>query len=198
MSEAEFVPVPDRGLRAACQHSKAGSIHYICMDWRHMVEMMAAGNAVYTELKNLCVWTKTNGGMGTFYRSQHELVFVWKRPRPHINNIELGQYGRNRTNVWNYAGVNTFRQGRLEELAMHPTVKPVAWWLTPSRIAPPGGLVLDRFAAAARYCRSRATGRKARALEIDPRYVDVAVRRWQTYTGKSAVLAATGEILRAD
>src|SRR5258708_7418593 len=107
-------------------YSKDGSIHQICMDWRHMGEMLAAGNEVYSELKNLCVWNKTNAGMGSFYRSKHELVFVWKYgAAAHINNFELGQHGRNRTNVWDYAGVNTMRAARLEELSMHPTVKPV-------------------------------------------------------------------------
>ena len=177
-------------------HSQAGSIHDICMDWRHIAEMMAAGNEVYTELKNLCVWVKNNAGMGSFYRSQHELVFVWKSGEaPHINNFELGQHGRNRTNVWRYDGVNTFKKGRLEELAMHPTVKPVAMVADAIKdCSRRGGLVLDPFCGSGTILiAAERTGRKARALEIDPTYVDVAVRRWQTYTGKSAVLAATGE-----
>ena len=158
--------------------------------------MLAAGNQVYSELKNLCVWNKTNAGMGSFYRSKHELVFVWKYgAAPHTNNFELGQHGRNRTNVWDYAGVNTMRAGRLEELAMHPTVKPVG--LVADAIkdcSRRGGLVLDPFAGSGTVLiAAERTGRKARALEIDPAYVDVAVRRWQTYTGKSAVLADTDE-----
>jgi DNA modification methylase len=157
-----------------------------------MGEMLAAGHEVYSELKNLCVWNKTNAGMGSFYRSKHELVFVWKSgTAPHINNFELGQYGRTRTNVWDYAGVNTMRAGRLEELAMHPTVKPVA--LVGDAIkdcSRRGGLVLDPFAGSGTVLiAAERTGREARALEIDPAYVDVAVRRWQTYTGKPAVLA---------
>jgi DNA modification methylase len=165
------------------------------MDWRHMWEMLAAGRQVY-ELKNLCVWNKTNAGMGSFYRSKHELVFVWKSgSAAHINNFELGQHGRSRTNVWDYAGVNTMRAGRLEELAMHPTVKPVA--LVADAIkdcSRRGGLVLDPFCGSGTILiAAERTGRKARALEVDPTYVDVAVRRWQCYTGKSAVLAASGE-----
>src|SRR5439155_1008198 len=110
-----------------CTPGDDGSIHQICMDWRHMGEMLTAGRAIYGELKNLCVWNKSNAGMGTFYRSKHEFVFVWKNgSAPHINNFELGQHGRNRTNVWDYPGISTMRKGRLEELAMHPTVKPVA------------------------------------------------------------------------
>jgi DNA modification methylase len=117
------------------------------MDWRHMGEMLTAGGKSYTELKNLCVWAKTNAGMGTFYRSQHELIFVWKSgTEPHINNFELGQHGRNRTNVWAYAGVNAMRPGRLEELAMHPTVKPVALVCDAIKdCSRRGGLVLDPF-----------------------------------------------------
>jgi DNA modification methylase len=177
-------------------HTKDGSIHDICIDWRHVAEMMAAGTKVYTELKNLCVWAKTNAGMGTFYRSRHELVFIWKSgTAPHMNNFELGQYGRSRTNVWEYPGISTARAGRLEELAMHPTVKPVA--LVADAIkdcSRRGGVVLDSFGGSGTtLVAAERTGRKARSLEIDPRYVDVAVRRWQTYTGKVATLVGTGQ-----
>jgi DNA modification methylase len=176
-------------------YSVDGSIHQISIDWRHMSEMLAAGNAVYTELKNVCIWNKSNAGMGTFYRSQHELIFVWKNGlAPHINTFELGQHGRSRSNVWNYAGVNTFRPGRLDELAAHPTVKPVA--LVADAIkdcSRRGGLVLDPFAGSGTILlAAERTGRRARALEIDPNYVDVAVRRWQSYTGKFALLASNG------
>ena len=109
------------------EHSADGAIHFVCTDWRHLDEMLTAGRRVYRELKNLVVWRKSNCGMGSFYRSQHELIFVWKHGRgKHINNIELGQHGRNRSNVWTYAGANVFGADRLDELAMHPTVKPVA------------------------------------------------------------------------
>ena len=197
MGEAEFTAflqtifaLPGRSTRST------GSIHQICMDWRHMWEMLAAGRAVYSELKNLCVWNKTNAGMGSFYRSKHELVFVWKSgTAAHVNNFELGQHGRYRTNVWDYAGVNTMRAGRLEDLMMHPTVKPVA--LVADAIkdcSRPGGLVLDPFCGSGTILiAAERTGRKARALEIDPAYVDVAVRRWQAYAGKPAVLAGSGE-----
>jgi DNA modification methylase len=173
-----------------------GSIHQVCMDWRHVAEMMAAGGKAYTELKNICVWAKTNVGMGSFYRSQHELIFVWKSgAAPHVNNIELGQHGRNRSNVWTYAGVNTMRRGRLEELAMHPTVKPIG--LVADAIkdcSRRGGLVLDPFCGSGTtLIAAERTGRKARTLEIDATYVDVAVRRWQRYAGKTAVLEATGQ-----
>jgi DNA methylase len=176
--------------------SADGSIHFICMDWRHMWEALRAGREVYSELKNVAVWNKTNGGMGSFYRSKHELVFVWKRgTAPHINNFELGQHGRYRTNVWDYAGVNTIRPGRMDELAMHPTVKPVA--LVADAIKDCSrrkGIILDPFmGSGTTVIAAERTGRRAYGIEIDPAYVDVAVRRWQTYAGKTATLLATGQ-----
>jgi DNA modification methylase len=195
MSASEFTGFLAAVFRQLAEHTVDGSIHQICMDWRHMSEMLAAGNSVYHELKNLCVWSKSNAGMGSFYRSRHELVFVWKSgSAPHINTFELGQYGRCRSNVWEYAGVNSLKAGRLEELAMHPTVKPVA--LVADAIkdcSRRNGLVLDPFAGSGTLLMAaERTGRRARALEIDPRYVDVAVRRWQSYTGKGAFLNNTG------
>ncbi len=195
MSEAEFTAFLTTIFRHLCVASVDGSIHQICMDWRHMGEMLAAGKAVYSELKNLCVWNKSNAGMGTFYRSRHELVFVWKLgTAPHINTFELGQYGRSRSNVWDYAGVNTFGPGRHDELAMHPTVKPVA--LVADAImdcSRRGDLVLDPFAGSGTVLiAAERTGRRAAALEIDPRYVDLAVKRWQAFTGKEATLDVIG------
>jgi DNA modification methylase len=200
MSEAEFTAFLEAVFGLLAENTAVGSIHQICMDWRHSWEMLAAGRRVYSELKNLCVWNKTNAGMGSFYRSKHELVFVWKSgAAAHINNFELGQHGRHRTNVWDYAGVNTMRAGRLEELAMHPTVKPTA--LVADAIkdcSRRASLVLDPFCGSGTILiAAERTGRKARALEIDPTYVDVAVRRWQAYAGKSAVLAGSGETFEA-
>ena len=194
MSEAEFTAFLKTVFALLAENSIEGSIHQICMDWRHSWEMLNAGRAIYSELKNLCVWNKTNAGMGSFYRSKHELVFVWKAgTAAHINNFELGQHGRHRSNVWDYAGVNSMRPGRLQELAMHPTVKPVA--LVADAIkdcSRRSGLVLDPFAGSGTVLiAAERTGRRARALEIDPRYVDVGVRRWEAYTGKAAVLAGT-------
>ena len=127
MSEAKFIAFLKAAFENLIARSVDGSIHFVCMDWRHCFEVLSAARDVYAELKNLCVWNKDNGGMGSFYRSKHELVFVFKNGTgPHINNVELGRYGRNRTNVWDYPGVNSLHQERLEELAMHPTVKPVA------------------------------------------------------------------------
>jgi DNA modification methylase len=127
MSSVQFADFLATIFRWLVAHSTDGSIHQICMDWRHMGEMLEAGKTIYTELKNVCVWNKTNAGMGSFYRSKHELVFVWKSgTAPHINTFELGQYGRHRTNIWDYHGISSLSPGRLDELAMHPTVKPVA------------------------------------------------------------------------
>ena len=125
MSEAEFQEFLLKALGLMKEFTKDGSLHYICMDWRHIKEVMIAGTAVYDEFKNLCVWNKDNGGMGSLYRSKHELVFVFKNgKKAHINNIELGSYGRYRTNVWDYPGVNSFGKNR-DKLKLHPTVKPV-------------------------------------------------------------------------
>jgi DNA modification methylase len=196
MSAAEFTEFLKATFCLLRDHTIDGSIHLICMDWRHMREMLDSGHAVFSELKNLCVWNKSNAGMGTFYRSKHELVFAWKNgTASHVNNFELGQHGRHRSNVWNYAGISSIGSGRLEELAMHPTVKPVALVADALKdCSRRGGLVLDPFCGSGTILiAAERTGRKARAMEIDPHYVDVAVRRWQTYTGKSAVLVATGE-----
>ena len=148
MSEAEFSNFLETVLRHLCTHSRDGAIHFICMDWRHIRELLTVGRGVYTELKNVCIWNKTNGGMGSLYRSKHEFIAVLKAGTgPHINNVDLGAYGRNRTNVWDYAGVNVFGNDRDAQLAMHPTVKPVAMVedaiLDCSRR---GGIVLDPFA----------------------------------------------------
>ena len=159
-----------------------------------------AGRASQLALKNLCIWAKTNAGMGTFYRSQHELVAVFKvGTAPHINSFELGQYGRRRTNVWTYPGVNSFGAGRDAALAMHPTVKPVA--LVADAIkdcSKRNGLVLDPFlGSGTTVIAAEITGRRAAGLELDPRYVDCVIRRWQQKTGKAAVLAASGEPFEA-
>jgi DNA modification methylase len=194
--EAFLAQVFDRLVAA----SRDGSVHYICMDWRHMGEIIAAGSDRYAELKNLCVWAKDNGGMGSLYRSQHELVFVFKNGKaPHINNVELGRYGRNRTNVWRYAGVNSFGRERLEDLAAHPTVKPTAMIADAIKdCSNRGDLVLDPFCGSgAILLAAQETGRRAAAIELDPKYVDVAIRRFKEKTGMAATLASTGECFAA-
>ncbi len=201
MASGEMTPDQFRGFLETvfahiAAHSEDGAIHFICMDWRHMGETLAAGEAVYSELKNLCVWAKSNGGMGTFYRSRHELVFAFKSgTAAHINNFELGQTGRYRTNVWNYAGVNSFGRDRDDSLAMHPTVKPVA--LVADAIKDCSRrrqIVLDPFAGSGTtLIAAEKTGRRARMLELDPLYCDTIIRRWQTSTGKRAGHVETGQ-----
>jgi DNA modification methylase len=195
MSQAEYTTFLEKVFRLLCAQTENGSIHDICIDWRHVFELLVAGRAVYHELKNICVWNKSNAGMGSFYRSQHELVLVWKNgTQPHVNNFELGQFGRSRTNIWNYAGVNSFKRERAAELAMHPTVKPVALVADAIRdCSRRGGLVLDPFAGSGTVViAAERTGRKARAIEIDPAYCDLIVKRWQDYTGKRATHGRTG------
>ncbi len=198
MSELEFTGFLTRALIGARNASSDGAILYVCMDWRHAFELLAACRQASLEYKNLCVWAKDNGGMGAFYRSRHELVFVFKNgTKPHINNFGLGEKGRYRTNVWQYAGVNTLRPGRLEELAMHPTVKPVA--LVADAIkdcSHRGGIVLDPFAGSGTtLIAAEKTGRIGCGIELDPRYVDVIVRRWTAYTGGTVRHAVTGRTL---
>ncbi|MGB3740112.1 MAG: DNA methyltransferase [Pontixanthobacter sp.] len=195
MSEEEFTRFLTHVTSNLASFSRDGSIHYVCIDWRHMGELLAAGRAFYAELKNLVVWNKDNGGMGAFYRSKHELVFVFKNGTgQHINNFGLGEHGRYRTNVWDYAGVNSLKAGRDEELAMHPTVKPAAMVADAIRdCSRRGGIVLDAFSGSGTtIMAAEQTGRRGRAIELDPRYVDVAIRRWQAATGRKVVLAESG------
>jgi DNA modification methylase len=165
------------------------------MDWRHLAEMMEAGAGVFTELKNLCVWVKTNAGMGSFYRSRHELVFIWKKGHhPHVNNFELGQHGRSRSNVWEYAGANSFGDNRSSELSMHPTCKPVD--LIADAIldcSKRHDVVLDCFGGSgSTLIACEKTGRAARLIEIDPLYCDVTIRRWEKFCGRAAIHQPSG------
>ena len=197
MDEAAFTQF----LQQACELMKGvslpGSLHYVCMDWRHLQEVLAAGMAVYDEFKNLCVWVKDNAGMGSLYRSQHELVLVFKYgAAPHVNNVQLGQYGRHRSNVWKYAGVNSFARASDEGnlLAMHPTVKPLALVADVLMDASNrGDVVLDPFlGSGTTLMAAEKTCRVARGLELDPLYIDTAIRRWQKRTGQSARLTGDG------
>jgi len=196
MSTSEFARFLGDVFANLAAHSVDGSMHFICMDWRHMNEVLVAATPIYSELKNLCVWAKTNGGMGSLYRSQHELVFVYKAgTAPHINNVELGKHGRYRTNVWSYAGANTFSKTRDDDLAMHPTVKPVA--LVADAIldcSKRKGIVLDAFGGSGTTLVAAArTGRRGYAIELDPHYCDVIVRRLEKSFGCEAVHSAAGK-----
>jgi len=195
MSPEQFVEFLRKVFLLLIANSQDGSIHYICMDWRHMREMLDAGSA-YTELKNLCVWAKDNGGMGTFYRSRHELIFVYKNGTgPHINTFELGQHGRYRTNVWEYRGVNTLKTGRMDELSLHPTVKPVGMIADAIKdVSKRGDIILDVFGGSgSTLIAAHKTGRRGYLIELDPMYVDTIIRRWQVYAKDDAILIETGQ-----
>lgn len=195
MSSTEFTDFLTDVFGHLAAFSVDGAIHFQCMDWRHIGEMLAAGDAAYAELKNLCVWAKTNGGMGSLYRSAHELVFVFKSgTAPHVNNVELGRHGRYRTNVWTYAGANSFGASRDEDLAMHPTVKPVAMVadaiLDCSRRK---DVVLDAFAGSGTtLVAAHRTGRRGYGIEIDPAYCDVIIHRMRDICGLETLLDADG------
>lgn len=196
MNQSEFTRFLGKAFGRLKEFSADGSIHYICMDWRHMREVLDAADGIYTELKNLCVWSKTNAGMGSLYRSQHELVFVYKNgTKPHVNNVELGRFGRNRTNVWAYAGANTFSKDREAELAMHPTVKPVAMVVDAILdCSKRGAIVLDAFAGSgSTLVAAEKTGRKGHGIELDPYYVDTIIRRFEQTFSLKATLAQTGQ-----
>jgi DNA modification methylase len=196
MTSPQFTEFLRHTLGACAGHLTDGAIAYVCMDWRHAGELLEAGRAIFGDPKNVCVWVKTTPGQGSFYRSQHELVFVYKNGRgPHINTFELGQHGRTRSNVWGYPGANTFRAGRLDDLKMHPTVKPVALikdvMLDCSKR---GSIVLDVFAGSGTtLAAAEMIGRRAYCMEIDPIYADTAIRRWQRLTGRDAVLEGTNQ-----
>jgi len=196
MSKREFTDFLSSFLSCAKASSKDGAILFVFMDWRHLTELTTASSDNDLTLKNLVVWSKDNAGMGSFYRSQHELCFVFKNGgASHTNTFELGQHGRYRTNIWQYAGVNSFKNGRLNELAMHPTVKPVAMIADAIKdVSRRGEIVLDPFAGSGTtIVAAEKTGRLGRAIEYDPGYCDVIVRRWQSYTGKAVTFERTNQ-----
>ncbi|ODP38759.1 DNA methylase N-4 [Sphingomonas turrisvirgatae] len=196
MSQAQFTAFLTETLGNIAGVMRDGAIAFVCMDWRHMGELLTAGGAVFTELKNLVVWNKSNGGMGAFYRSKHELIFVFKQgTAEHTNSFGLGETGRYRTNVWDYAGISSISADRSAELAMHPTVKPVALIADAIRdCSRRGEIVLDGFGGSgSTLIAAEKTGRSARLIEYDSLYCDTIVRRWEAVTGKRAMLVETGQ-----
>jgi DNA modification methylase len=195
MGKSEYVAFLRDALANAARVSEDGALHYVCNDWRHIVEMITAGEAIYGEMMNLAVWAKTNAGQGSFYRSQHELIGVFQVGRgPHRNNVQLGRFGRNRSNLWTYAGINGFGSKRMEYLGMHPTVKPVALIADAMRdCTAKGAIVLDTFAGSgSTLMAAEKVGRSGYCIEFEPRYVDVAIRRWEAQTKADAVLLGDG------
>jgi DNA modification methylase len=202
MTEAEFTRFLAAAFEQLCAFSRPGSVHFICIDWRHLRELLAAGKDIYGALANLCVWVKSNSGMGSLYRSRHELIAVFKNGKaPHRNNVALGRHGRNRTNVWTYPGATGF--GRQNEegvlLSLHPTVKPVA--LVADAIldcSSRGDLVLDAFlGSGTTLIAAERTGRTCCGIELDLLYVDTIIRRWQAYAGEIARHAVSGQSFAA-
>jgi DNA modification methylase len=196
MSYAEFAKFLEDTCARIAEACVPGAISFICMDWRHLVETIEAGKKSIGDLLNICVWNKTNAGMGSLYRSQHEMVLVFRNGKaPHRNNVELGKHGRHRSNVWTYRGANSFGAGRMDDLAAHPTVKPVNLVADALLdVSKRGDIVLDPFGGSGTtLIAADKTGRKARLIEIDPHYCDLIVRRFENHTGKQAKLAATGQ-----
>lgn len=193
MTEAKFTDFLQETLSACAAVSRDGAVHFVCMDWRHLGELQDAGDDVYGALLNLCVWNKSNAGMGALYRSKHELVLVYRVGQAqHFNAVELGKHGRNRTNVWDYASVNTLRGARRDDLELHPTVKPVGLVGDAIKdVTRRGEVVLDAFlGSGTTLIAAEREGRRFRGVEIDPGYVDVAIERWTAMTGATATLEA--------
>ena len=195
MSDDEFINFLTNVFTLLVRNSTAGSIHFVCSDWRHVLQMLMAGLDAYTAYENLCIWAKETAGMGSLYRSAHELVFVFKSGNaPHRNNVQLGVFGRNRTNLWRYpgaVGLRTSEEGNL--LRSHPTpnlsrLSRMRCW-TARRAAT---LCSTVFWAAVRRSSPPRTGRRCFGIEIDPLYVDGAIRRWQALTGRQAINSFNG------
>jgi hypothetical protein len=195
MSEQVYTGFLAEFIRLSVRHSQDGSIHFIFVDWRHLPELLGAARPTYDEWKNLLVWNKSNAGQGTFYRSKHELIGVFKNGTgTHINNFGLGGQGRYRSNVLDYPGVNSFHPARRGDLELHPTVKPVALIADLIRdCSRRNGIILDPFGGSGTtILAAERTGRTARVIELDPLYVDVAIRRWEKVTGIQARHAKPG------
>jgi DNA modification methylase len=195
MSSADYVGFLSITLNVAASVSREGALHYVCTDWRHIAELLAAAKPVYGDTINIAVWVKPNARQASFYTSQHEFIGIFRVGQaPHLNNVELGRHGRSRSNVWHYAEVNSFRAGRMEELRSHPSAKPVA--LVADAITDctrRGDVVLDTFSGSgSTIMAAERVGRHARALEIEPRFVDLTIRRWQAFTRRDARHAESG------
>jgi DNA modification methylase len=195
MSPSQFRKFLTTTLGNGIRVSSEGAVHFVCMDWRHISDLIDVGRKLYDAMLNLVVWNKSNAGQGSFYRSQHELIGVFRvGGHPHRNNVELGRFGRNRSNIWTYAGVNTFGRGRMEALAAHPTVKPVA--LVADALldcTARGEIVLDQFTGSGTsILAAEKVGRIGFGIEYEPGYVDIAIKRWQKLTKLEATLAGDG------
>jgi len=193
MSDEEFAQFLSDSLRVMQAHAVDGALHYVFMDWRHIEVLLSVGRKLGFALKNICVWKKTTPGQGSFYRSAHELIAVFAKPgAATTNNIQLGRFGRNRSNVWAYPGVNTFQSSKGGDLALHPTVKPVAMIADAIKDSSKrGGIVFDPFlGSGTTLLAAEKVGRLCYSVEYEPKYIDTAIRRWQQRAGKDAILAS--------
>jgi DNA modification methylase len=200
MSSDEFIAFLGESLKVLRAASTPSALIFACMDWRHVFELIGAGRQCGLDLLNMCVWAKTNAGMGSLYRCQHELICVFKAgAEAHANNVELGRHGRNRSNLWTYRGFNAFGSDRDELLANHPTVKPVMMIADALRdVTKRGGIVLDTFLrSGSTLMAAEEIGRRCFGVELDPLHVDLAIRRWQTKTARDVLHAETGELFEA-
>ena len=196
MSKDEFTDFLTVAVQRLADHCVDGAVLDLCMDWRQLLPLQVAIGRAGLDLVNLAVWVKSNGGMGSLYRSQHELVLIAKKGNvPHVNNVQLGRFGRYRTNVWRYAGINSFGKGRAAQLAVHPTCKPIALVADAIRdVTNIGDLVLDTFMGSGTTLLAAERRRRiAYGMDLDPLYVDVAIRRWEAMTGCAATLQESGE-----
>jgi DNA modification methylase len=199
LNREQFIQFVVESCKLLRNFSKDGAIHFVCMDWKHLDELLNAGREVYSELKNIAVWVKSTAGMGSLYRSQHELICIFKSgASKHINNIELGKNGRNRTNIWKYDSASTQSRKGNNVLELHPTVKPVQ--LVADALldcSNRGDFVLDSFiGSGTTLLAAEHTGRVCYGIELDPLYVDTAIRRWQNLTGQGAVRVADGKLFQ--
>lgn len=197
MSTEAFRAFLSDTLATCARVSRDGAVHYVCMDWRHMDDVSVVGKGVYGDFLNLCVWNKSNAGMGSLYRSKHELVFVYRVGKvQHFNAVELGRHGRNRTNIWDYPSVNSMAGSRREDLTLHPTVKPTALVADAIKdVTRRGEIVLDIFlGSGTTLIAAERSGRHFRGVELDPAYVDVALARWNAMTGQTPTLVKPGAV----
>lgn len=197
MDREQFTAFETNVFANIAAHSEPASIHFAFSDWRHLAEMQTAGEAVFSELKNVCVWDKGRGSMGSLYRSQHELIFVWKLGRgPSRNNVQLGRFGRNRSNVWTYPGVNTFRHSDEGDLlALHATPKPVRMIADAILdVSGRGDIVIDAFlGSGTSIIAAERVGRRCFGIEIDPHFADIIVRRFERHSGEAAIHVPSGK-----
>lgn len=192
MTSNEYIAFLAESLRNVVRVSRDGSPHYVFMDWRHIAELVTAARDIYGAFLNICVWTKSNPGQGSFYRSQHEMIGVFRVGKgSSLNNVQLGRFGRNRSNVWAYPGVSGFAAGRLDLLKLHPTTKPIALIADAIRdCTKRNDLVLDTFlGSGSAILAAGKIGRHCYGIEYEPRYVDVAIVRWMNATKLEAVHA---------